>query len=51
MGLLMGLVLAWFATINWRDMPERFGGWLRLQRLRLALLIIGGLCASVLLLF
>jgi hypothetical protein len=51
MGLLMGLVLTWFATINWRDMPERFGGWLRLQRRRLALLIIGGLCASVLLLF
>ena len=35
MGLLMGLVLAWFATINWRDIPERFGDWMRLQRRRL----------------
>ncbi len=51
MGLLMGLALAWLATMNWRDLPERFGGWLRLQRRRLALIIIGGLCASVLLLF
>ena len=51
MGLLMGLVLAWLATIDWRDLPERLGDWLRLQRRRLALLIIGGLCASVLLLF
>ena len=51
MGLLMGLVLAWLATIDWRDLPERFSGWIRLQRRRLALLIIGGLCASVLLLF
>jgi hypothetical protein len=51
MGLLMGLVLAWLATIDWRDMPERFSAWLRLQRRRLALLLIGGACASVLLLF
>ncbi len=51
MGLLMGLVLAWLATIDWRDLPERLGAWLRLQRRRLALLVIGGLCASVLLLF
>jgi len=51
MGLLMGLVLAWLATIDWRDLPERLGAWLRLQRRRLALIILGGLCASVLLLF
>src|SRR5262245_14062612 len=51
MGLLMGLVLAWLATIDWRDLPERFGAWTRLQRRRLALIFIGGLCASVLLLF
>ena len=51
MGLLMGLVLAWLATIDWRDLPERLGAWVRLQRRRLALLVIGGLCASVLLLF
>jgi hypothetical protein len=51
MGLLMGLVLAWLATVDWRDLPERMGEWLRLQRRRLTLLVIGGLCASVLLLF
>lgn len=51
MGLLMGLVLAWLATRDWRDLPERLGAWLRLQRRRLALLVIGGLCASILLLF
>jgi hypothetical protein len=51
MGLLMGLVLAWLATIDWRDLPQRLGAWLRLQRRRLTLIVIGGLCASVLLLF
>jgi hypothetical protein len=50
-GLVMGLVLAWVALIDWRSFPERFGDWLRLQRRRLALLLIGGACASVLLLF
>jgi hypothetical protein len=50
-GLLMGLVIAWFAVIDWKSFPERFGDWLRLQRRRLALLLIGGACASVLLLF
>jgi hypothetical protein len=50
-GLLMGLVLAWLAAIDWRELPERLGAWLRLQRRRLALIVIGGLCASLLLLF
>lgn len=51
LGLLMGLALAWLASVNWRDFPQRFGAWLKLQRRRVALLIIGGACASVLLLF
>ena len=51
LGLLMGLALAWFATIDWRNFPMRLGLWLRLQRRRLGLIIIGGLCAGVLLLF
>lgn len=50
-GLLMGLVLAWLAAIDWRGMSERSGNWLRLQRRRLALMVLGGLCVSVLLLF
>ena len=51
LGLLMGLALAWLAAIDWRDFPQRFAAWLKLQRRRLALLILGGACASVLLLF
>lgn len=50
-GLMMGLTLAWLATIDWRNFPARFSFWLRLQRRRLGLIIIGGLCAGVLLLF
>ena len=51
LGLLMGLLLAWLATIDWRDLPVRFGLWLRLQRRRLGLLLIGGACAGILLMF
>jgi hypothetical protein len=32
-------------------MPLRFGLWVRLQRRRLALILLGSLCAGVLLLF
>jgi hypothetical protein len=46
-GLLMGLLLAWLATKDWGQFPE----WLTLQRRRLGLIILGGLFASVLLLF
>jgi len=50
-GLLMGLALALLASVDWRDFPARFGYWLRLQRRRLGLILLGGLCAGVLLLF
>jgi hypothetical protein len=46
-GLLMGLLLAWLAAKDWGQFPD----WLRLQRKRLGLIILGGLFASVLLLF
>jgi len=46
-GLLMGLALAGLATRDWGKFPE----WLVLQRKRAGLLILGGLFASVLLLF
>ncbi|HEX6001959.1 MAG TPA: hypothetical protein VFZ16_21560 [Hyphomicrobiaceae bacterium] len=46
-GLLMGLLLAWLATTDWSKFPQ----WLRLQRKRIGLLILGGVAASVLLLF
>jgi hypothetical protein len=51
LGLLMGLALALLASIDWRSLPGRFGEWLRVWRRRLALLMLGGLCAGVLLLF
>jgi hypothetical protein len=46
-GLLMGLLLAWLATRDWGKFPE----WLSVQRRRIGLIILGGLAASVLLLF
>jgi hypothetical protein len=51
LGLVTGLALAWLATVDWRGFPARAGAWLRLQRRRLGLIVIGGLCAGVLLLF
>jgi hypothetical protein len=51
MGLVMGLALAWLAGIDWRDLPARMGGWVRLQRRRMGLIVLGGLFASILLLF
>jgi hypothetical protein len=50
MGLVMGLTLAWLAGIEWRDLPVRAGAWVRLQRRRLGLVVLGGLFASILLL-
>jgi hypothetical protein len=50
-GLVMGLGIAWIVTVDWKNFPERFVDWLRLQRRRCALLLLGGACASVLLLF
>jgi hypothetical protein len=46
-GLLMGLALAGLATRDWGKFPA----WLRLQSTRAGLLILGGIFASVLLLF
>jgi hypothetical protein len=51
MGLVMGLALAWLAGIEWRDLPARTGAWVRVQRRRLGLVVLGGLFASILLLF
>jgi hypothetical protein len=46
MGVLMGLALAWLAIADW----SKLQAWLRLQRRRLGLLILGGVIASVFLL-
>ena len=50
-GLLMGLTLAWLAGVEWSTLPERARVWFRLQRRRLAWVVLGGVCAGVLLLF
>jgi len=47
LGLLMGLTFAWLAAKDWGKLPE----WLRLQRRRLGLLVLGGVLASLLMLF
>jgi hypothetical protein len=46
-GLLMGLALAGLATRDWGKFPQ----WLRQQSTRGGLVILGGILASVLLLF
>jgi hypothetical protein len=50
MGLVMGLILAWLACIEWRQLPSRVGDWVRVQRRRVGLIVLGGLFASILLL-
>jgi hypothetical protein len=51
LGLIMGLMLAWLAGVDWTDLPTRLADWFRLQRRRLWLATLGGIFASILLLF
>jgi hypothetical protein len=51
LGLLMGLALAWLANIDWSTVPARVITWVRLQRRRLWLALLGGVCAGILVLF
>ena len=51
LGLVMGLMLAWLAGVDWSLLPVRMMGWIRLQRRRLWLVMMGGVFASILLLF
>jgi hypothetical protein len=51
LGLLMGLALAWLAGVEWSTLPVRVITWARLQRRRLWLVLLGGLCAGILVLF
>ncbi len=46
-GLLTGLTLAWLAAKDWGRFPE----WLKLQRKRAGLVLLGGLFASLFFLF
>jgi hypothetical protein len=47
LGLLMGLALASLAATDWAKVPA----WLRLQWKRIGLIVLGGLLASLMLLF
>jgi hypothetical protein len=49
-GLFMGLALAWLAGRDWRNLPSRVMLWVALQRRRLVWMLLGGLCAGVLML-
>ncbi len=51
LGLIMGLGLAWLASIEWADLPVRLGAWMRVQGRRLALAALGGAFAGILLFF
>ncbi len=51
LGLVMGLALAWLAGVDWTTLPARAVTWVRLQRRRLWLFMLGGVFASILLLF
>ena len=50
-GLMLGLALAWLYRIEWSGISERFGGWLRLQRRRLAWALLGSICVAILIYF
>jgi len=50
-GLVLGLALAWLYRIEWSAVSERLGGWLKLQRRRLAWALLGGICAAILIYF
>ena len=51
LGLLMGVFLAWFFSVDWAGMPGRVSAWWRLQRRRLVLVFLGGVFAALLLYF
>jgi hypothetical protein len=51
LGLVTGLALAWLASIDWFTLPVRAITWVRLQRRRLWLAVLGGVCAGILVLF
>jgi hypothetical protein len=44
-------MLAWLASVDWSTLPGRVINWVRVQRRRLWLAILGGICAGILLLF
>jgi hypothetical protein len=49
-GLFMGLFIAWLVGLDWRTLPERLAAWVKLQRHRVAWVLLAGVCTGILLL-
>jgi hypothetical protein len=50
-GLLLGLAASWLYRIEWSLCAERLRHWARVQRRRLAWLVLGSVCAAIFLYF
>ena len=50
-GLLLGLAASWLYRLEWSIFGERLGLWAKVQRRRLAWLVLGSLCAAFLMYF
>jgi hypothetical protein len=50
-GLMLGLAVAWLYRIEWSAVSERLAAWFKLQRRRLAWMLLGSISAAILLYF
>jgi hypothetical protein len=50
-GLLLGLAASWLYRLEWSIFAERLGLWAKVQRRRLAWLVLGSICAAILIYF
>jgi hypothetical protein len=50
-GLLLGLAASWLYRLEWSLCAERLGLWAKVQRRRLAWLVLGSICAAILIYF
>jgi hypothetical protein len=50
-GLLLGLAASWLYRLEWSVFAERLGLWAKVQRRRLAWLVLGSICAAILIYF
>ena len=50
-GLLLGLAASWLYRIEWAVLVERLGLWAKVQRRRLAWIVLGSICAAILIYF
>jgi LPXTG-motif cell wall-anchored protein len=50
-GLLLGLAGSWLYRIEWAVLLERLGLWAKVQRRRLAWIVVGSICAAILICF